>query len=185
MASRDSCEAYWAHTDYLPIDVVVSYWCQKSGHSDSHCREAKQAAICKAVDDKIINHRRSDGATFRDPAHELAHRQLLQIERTSFDAWAEQFGDDAKLPVSAAAETRSRTTLLRLVYVMAVKGYAYDPGSIRSDVTQSICDDAAECGVPIDQGTVRKWLREAAATCQEPAPKANSGPAWLNSAKPK
>ncbi len=44
---------------------------------------------------------------------------------------------------------------------MAIKGYAYDPKAKRSDVAQTIADDLASLGIPLDPDTVRKWLKEA------------------------
>jgi len=45
---------------------------------------------------------------------------------------------------------------------MAVKGYVYDPKAARSDSVAEIVKDLALVGVPLDDDTVRKWLREAA-----------------------
>ena len=52
--------------------------------------------------------------------------------------------------------------MLKLVIGMAVKGYVYDPKAARSDSVAEIVKDLALVGVPLDDDTVRKWLREAA-----------------------
>jgi len=52
--------------------------------------------------------------------------------------------------------------LLKLVIGMAVRGYVYDPKAARSDSVTEIVKDLALVGVPLDDDTVRKWLREAA-----------------------
>jgi hypothetical protein len=46
---------------------------------------------------------------------------------------------------------------------MAVKGYCYDPKAERSDKISDIVHDLDCAGVSLDDDTVRKWLREAAA----------------------
>ena len=59
--------------------------------------------------------------------------------------------------------TREKESLLKLIIGMAKKGYSYDPGAARSEAIPDIVGDLQRCGVALDQDTVRKWLREAAA----------------------
>lgn len=75
---------------------------------------------------------------------------------------AEIAGLVAQAPVNKALGTREKDSLLKLVIVMAVAGYGYDPKAKRSPIPQQIADDLAERGMPMDVDTVRKWLREAA-----------------------
>ena len=60
--------------------------------------------------------------------------------------------------------TTERNTLLKLVIGMAIKGYLYDPMALKSATLKEIVDDLAELGIAIDNGTVRKYLKEAANT---------------------
>jgi hypothetical protein len=75
---------------------------------------------------------------------------------------AEIAGLVAQAPLKKALGTREKDTLLKLVIVMAVAGYGYDPKAKRSPIPQQIADDLAERGMPMDVDTVRKWLKEAA-----------------------
>jgi hypothetical protein len=61
-----------------------------------------------------------------------------------------------------ALSSRERTTALKLIIGMAVKGYSYNPNTSRSPTAQEISDDLAMLGISVDPDTVRKWLREAA-----------------------
>lgn len=57
--------------------------------------------------------------------------------------------------------TRERNKLLQILIGMAVGAYRYDPASQKNTATKEIVDDAAALGIKIDDGTVRKYLREA------------------------
>jgi len=157
------CEHYWAHADYIPIDDVVSYWCEKSGFNEDHCRSAKRAVILKYCKSGDIKYGRSDGKTFTDPPDDLAGRNLLTIERVSFNLWVtKDFENESPLP-DRPLGTSERVTMHKLMIGMAVKGYRYDPIAVKSPSPKEIADDLAELGISIDPDTVRKYLREAAA----------------------
>jgi len=57
--------------------------------------------------------------------------------------------------------TRERESLLKLVIGMAKAGYRYDPNAPRNDAIGDISRDLESNGVPLDQDTIRKWLKEA------------------------
>jgi hypothetical protein len=69
----------------------------------------------------------------------------------------------SRLQQEAAKEkplsTRERQTLLKIVLGQAIKGYAYKPDQSRNVAPREIADDLASLGIPIDEDTVRKWLR--------------------------
>jgi hypothetical protein len=60
--------------------------------------------------------------------------------------------------------TRERDTLLKLVIGMAIAGYSHDPEASRNDAPGEIAGDLANLGIEVTDDTVRKWLKEAAAT---------------------
>lgn len=109
----NDCNQYWQHADYLPIDAVISYWCELSGFNTTHCRDAKKAAICSAVAQKQIKFRRSDGKTFEDDAFILASLGVLQIEKDSFNVWAARFSDAPV--IEKPLIDRERETLLNII----------------------------------------------------------------------
>jgi hypothetical protein len=57
--------------------------------------------------------------------------------------------------------TKEKETLLKLVIGMAVSGYRYDPKANRNDAVPEIVHDLESLGIPLDAGTIRKWLKEA------------------------
>jgi hypothetical protein len=57
--------------------------------------------------------------------------------------------------------TRERETMLKLIIAMAIKGYSYDPKAKRGDRINEIVSDLENCGVPLSDDTVRRYLREA------------------------
>ncbi|MBZ4209865.1 MAG: hypothetical protein LAD29_01960 [Rhodoferax sp.] len=63
--------------------AILEHWCQ----GDRDCWKAKSLALVSACERGEINYERSDGKTFEDPVLELFRRQLLLIERASFEAW--------------------------------------------------------------------------------------------------
>lgn len=54
-----------------------------------------------------------------------------------------------------------RNSLLTLIAAMAIEGYKYDPKAKRNEATSDIQSDAELLGLPLDQKTILKWLREA------------------------
>lgn len=54
-----------------------------------------------------------------------------------------------------------RKTLLKLIAAMAIRGYRFDPKAARNQATSDIQSDLDHCGLPLDQKTILKWLREA------------------------
>lgn len=113
--AMQDCNAFWAYADHLPIDQVIQYWCERSGHNAQHCRDAKRAAIVAECERGNIQYRRSDGKTFTDPASDLAARGVLLIEKASFDAWySENFEGVSPLP-EPPLNRRKETTYLNII----------------------------------------------------------------------
>ena len=61
---------------------------------------------------------------------------------------------------SGSVSTKERESLLRLVAAMAVRGYSYDPNVKRNSATTDIAHDLEHLGIPLDPGTIRKWLKQ-------------------------
>jgi hypothetical protein len=155
------CDRYWAYADFIPLEDVISYWCEKSGFTTDldHCRNAKRAAIVTACKSKAIKYERSDGKTFSDPPEMLAHTKSLNIERLSFDKWViENFEDESPLPEKPLG-TSERNTLYKLIIGMAISGYGYDPKALRSDTSTEIGNDLNKLGIEITPETVLKYLK--------------------------
>ncbi len=53
-----------------------------------------------------------------------------------------------------------RQNMLKLIYAMAVKGYAYDPTQKRSSIISEIASDMALAGFSISDDTIRRYLKE-------------------------
>ena len=83
MPSETDCQKYWDASDWLSPVAILEQWCQ----GDRDCWKAKSLALVSACERGEINYERSDGKTFEDPVLELFRRQLLLIERASFEAW--------------------------------------------------------------------------------------------------
>lgn len=58
--------------------------------------------------------------------------------------------------------TKEKESLLKMIIVLAVEAYRYNPDDKRSTVPSEIAESAHSLGIPIDVDTVRKWLKEAA-----------------------
>jgi hypothetical protein len=56
---------------------------------------------------------------------------------------------------------KARESLLKLVFGMAISGYAHDPRAGRSPTAKEIASDLALHGMALDEDTVRKYLAEA------------------------
>ena len=64
-------------------------------------------------------------------------------------------------PKTKELSTKERESLLKLVIVMALDGYGYDPAASRSPIPKEIADQLATRGLSLDVDTVRKFLKEA------------------------
>lgn len=60
--------------------------------------------------------------------------------------------------------TLERSTLLKLVIGMAIRGYGFDPNTTKSDAAKNIENDLIALGMPITDDTVRKYLKQAVDT---------------------
>ncbi|MEP3524011.1 MAG: hypothetical protein ABJN24_01150 [Hyphomicrobiales bacterium] len=67
----------------------------------------------------------------------------------------------SKTDVGTDLIPKERETLLKLVAAMAVRGYSFDPDAKRNDATADIQNDLDQLGIPLDQKTILKWIREA------------------------
>lgn len=54
-----------------------------------------------------------------------------------------------------------RQNMLKTIYVMAVKGYTFDPDGKRSGAVSDIVSDMALEGLPVSEDTIRRYLKEA------------------------
>ena len=157
----NNCIEYWQHADYLPLDLVITYWCEQSGFNSSHCRDAKKAAILAAVTNKDVKYKRSDGKPFSDDIYDLAASHLLQIERNSFNAWATQF---ANTPVvHKALSNRERQTLMNTIAVLLEMIQTPKPGrNSEADVIREMLEN-----YPEKQGISKRTLEEKFAAAKQ------------------
>jgi len=155
-------------------------------------REAACLSLNVCPDDAVDpEHLRDHGQLRKDLEHRLRYAErdpALKEQDTpeTFLAWAKRSGfpfhpnwaeaiikhepksveaEEANVteePTERALPTRERTSLLKLVIGMAVKGYSYDPSEERSKVTGEILDDLDELGLSLDRKTLRKYLDEGA-----------------------
>jgi len=57
---------------------------------------------------------------------------------------------------------REKTTMLRIIIVMAIRKYKYDPKAQRNEATQRIAADSESINLSVSADTVLKYLREGA-----------------------
>lgn len=57
---------------------------------------------------------------------------------------------------------REKDSLLKLIIGLAIGGYGFDPKSARNAKLSDMSSDLATAGVPLDDDTIRKWLKVAA-----------------------
>lgn len=87
---------------------------------------------------------------------------VMAVELDRFEA----LKSSARKPtgLGKSLTTSEINSLLELVIGMAIQGYRYDPAEKRNTSTKDIANDLAALGIKIDDGTVRKYLKLAAAT---------------------
>ena len=128
----NDCSHIWAESDHIELNAAVDYWCE----GDPRCQLAKQQAILSACEKGLISWTRADGKTFNDPLRELATRQLLLIERKSFETWAAAVDEKIALPPSLS--TRETHSLRRQLGALALLLTEHSPGFRKADGSPSI-----------------------------------------------
>jgi hypothetical protein len=92
------------------------------------------------------------------PAGGLPKDSVLVVRTSALQRLGASLLADSERPLA----TTERNTLLKLVLGMALGSYRYDHKAAKSSTTKEIVDDLASNGINIDDGTVRKYLKEAA-----------------------
>jgi hypothetical protein len=92
---------YWTQSDWWPVWLVLERW----GVPEPQCLEAKRQALLSACERGQVQWRRSDGKPYDDPIHELAARNRVLIERSSFAAWSRTLPERRRVAVPAALPT--------------------------------------------------------------------------------
>ncbi|MCB9983642.1 MAG: hypothetical protein H6861_08245 [Rhodospirillales bacterium] len=94
-----------------------------------------------------------------------------KVRPKDFVAWAENLPMTIPMLETRNSKTptplkplsdRERSSLLKMIIGMAVKGYQYDPKAKRSPTAGEIVSDLQLLGISLDEDTARKWLKEAA-----------------------
>lgn len=153
----NDCSSYWGMAEYLPLDQVLQYWCQKSGFIDQNCLDAKAAAIVAACAKRLIQYERSDGKYFpEDSPIFLANRGLLLVHRESFDKWVtDNFEDQSPLPEKPLGTNERRTLLVIIAALCKDARLNWSKGG---GAPANIVRMADELGVKISEDTVRTHL---------------------------
>ncbi len=163
--SRDIRDQVDEEKTYIDIDVLHDWFSQRgieiSGdfyaeYIDSIC-EVHSAAIEAIIikEDKIKRKIRDDCISPDQDKIYMLERRILELESQA----PKEDSEDNK---NNNLKTRERDTLLKMIIGMAVDSYGYDPNASRSPIPKEISDILAQKGMPLDQDTVRKWLKEAA-----------------------
>ena len=88
---------YWTQSDWWPVWLVLERW----GVPEPQCLEAKRQALLSACERGQVQWRRSDGKPYDEPIHELAARNRVLIERSSFAAWSRTLPERRRAAVPA------------------------------------------------------------------------------------
>ncbi len=114
---------------------------------------------------------RADGTKKKErgayiPAGALPADAPLVVRMSALAAFQEKLSAlDAPAAIARPnVATRERDTLLKLLIGMAVEAYRHDPAATRSAAPSEIAGDLAKHGLAVTDDTVRKYLKEAAAT---------------------
>ncbi|MFQ5509613.1 MAG: hypothetical protein ACE5FN_09790 [Leptospirillia bacterium] len=125
----NDCSHIWAESDYIELNAAIDYWCE----GDPRCRLAKEQAILSSCEKKMIRWARADGKDFADPVRELATRNLVLIERKSFETWAAALDEKIQLPQSMSTREanglRSQVAALAMLLAKQNRRYMKEDGN--------------------------------------------------------
>lgn len=126
------CSHIWAECDHIELNAALDYSCE----GDARCRLAKEQAILSACEKGLIAWTRADGKPFDDPVRELASRQLVLIERKTFETWAAAV--DQKIPLPPSMSTRETNSLRRQLGALALLLQERSPRFRKEDGSPSV-----------------------------------------------
>lgn len=179
---RQSCNAYWAEAEYLPISAIVDYWCE----NDPECHKAKFFALVAACERGEIDYVRADGKNFQDPVLDLANRDILLIHRESFEVWIKKFPEKRVgdiLPMRQPTETVYLNIIGALIEVMLTKTSSGKPISLFD--SQASVIESLMAFFPGTPGIAKRTLEEKFAegkrslgATRSQVPQPTSGPTW-------
>ena len=69
--------------------------------------------------------------------------------------------DAGKVQKTESLTTSEKGSMLKIIAAMACEQYGFDPDEARSQAVPSLRQDLDLVGLPLDDKTIRKWLREA------------------------
>ena len=102
-----------------------------------------------------------------DPVHIMRWFRRLDFELPdNLYTLVMKFQSDEPRLIDNANENE-RKSLMKLVAGMAIAGYRFKPKAKRNQATSDIQADLDKLGIPLDQKTILKWLREASELVDE------------------
>lgn len=153
--NKHPCDIYIAECDFLPLNVIVDYWCERG---DAMCREFKRSAIIAACAENKILYRRNDGKDWNDPPHSLADRGILDIKVDSFMEWSNQMFPQAQKP-DIPISTREKNTLLIIIAALCeIAGKQANERGMATDIAA----ETARLGHSRSDDCIRGYLKQAA-----------------------
>lgn len=152
----NDCSQYWDHADHIPLEGIISYWCELSGQDQEACREAKKHAVLSAIRRGEIGYLRRDGKPFDDDVDELVRRGQLLIEKDSFNKWAAQFADAPVMEKPMG--NRERETLLTIIGLVCKE--AKLDFTKASKAASFVAGIAQQQGISIGETTIEGHLKK-------------------------
>ena len=93
-----------------------------------------------------------------------AKDELIQAKQARIVQFETELAAIRDAPPAETARLQSpieRQNMLKAIYVMATKGYGYDPAQKRSTIVPEIVNDLTLAGLPLSEDTVRRYLKDA------------------------
>lgn len=106
------------------------------------------------------------GALPDDCVFVVRTKALTEFEKTLSEEQDKPLVEKKDKPLS----TTERSSLLKLVIGMAIRGYGYDPKAKKNKATNEIAVDLEHLEIHLSDDTIRSYLREAAETVLPASP---------------
>lgn len=91
-----------------------------------------------------------------------ALRERAERDHLLYSAVATDSSDDDEDPRrTSSAATLERNTMLKLIIGLACGGYGMHPDAEKNQHAKSMREDLERLGIPLDDGTIKKYLDEA------------------------
>jgi hypothetical protein len=159
---RELNESLIAQETYIKDEELAKWFEERNTHLGDlyyddylHYTFKMYEAAHEAIESYKLSYKNKDFAKREsDSEYHGLHLKIYDLQR--------QLHEKSMTASPKQLHPKSRTSLLKMVFAMAVAKYRHDPTKSKNSSTSNIASHVRELGLNLDEDTIAKWLSEAA-----------------------